>query len=79
MEGEKAALLKRTEFNKGDSVSPSATVGGAGEITVEERVVKCCCFESTKLGKVPIVRTVFRKQEEVSAQDTTISYLLHCK
>lgn len=59
-DSEKAPLTKRTDFR---SVTPSL-------MEEEERVVACCGLESKRLGRVPIIRTIFKKKdpsEEASA------------
>lgn len=49
---EKEPLIKRKDFRK---LSQPAT---------PPVVVQCCCVESTRLGRVPIIRSLFRKKEE---------------
>ena len=50
-ESENAPLMKRTEFRPIES-------------SREEPVVQCCCVESTRLGRVPVIRTLFKKNTE---------------
>lgn len=58
MEVEKEPLIKRKDFR------------GLSQIRPDPVVVQCCCVESTRLGRVPIIRTLFKKKdpsEKVSA------------
>ena len=50
-DSEKAPLVKRTDFRPIE-----------GE--PEPVVVQCCCFESERLGRVPIIKTLFKKNKE---------------
>lgn len=49
-DSEQAPLVKRTDFQPVDN-SP------------EPVVVQCCCVESVKLGRVPVIRTLFKKKD----------------
>lgn len=53
-ESEKAPLMKRTEFR------PIETSPGDPEVAV----VQCCCVESTRFARVPVIRTLFKKNTE---------------
>lgn len=48
---EKAPLVKRADY------SAVTQVGG------DPVVVQCCGLESSRLGRVPVIRTLFRKKE----------------
>lgn len=49
---EKTSLITRSEFREVEQ-----------EQHGEEAVVQCCCLESRKLGRVPIIRTLFKKKD----------------
>ena len=51
LETEREPLVKRKDFR---SLSQPAAA---------PVVVKCCCVESTRLGRVPVIRTLFKKKE----------------
>lgn len=65
-ESEKAPLVKRTEFRPID-------------VSAEEAVpvVQCCCVESTRLGRVPIVRTLFKKNSEKVSAACKLACTMH--
>lgn len=48
---ETAPLIKRRDFR---ALSQNHT---------EPVVVQCCCVESTRLGRVPVIRTLFKKKD----------------
>ena len=50
-DSERAPLVKRADYS-------SVTAVGADEV-----VVQCCGLESTRLGRVPVIRTLFGKKE----------------
>ena len=52
-DSEKAPLVKRTDFQPVESDSNSP----------EPVVVQCCCVESTRLGRVPVIRTLLKKKD----------------
>jgi hypothetical protein len=49
---EQAPLIKRADY------SNVTEVGGE-----DASVVQCCGIESSRLGRVPVIRTIFRKKE----------------
>ncbi len=52
---EKAPLMKRTDFQPLDGTNSNNSP--------EPVVVQCCCVESTRLGRVPVIRTLFKKKD----------------
>ncbi len=48
---EREPLVKRKDFRR--LAQPAA----------EQVVVQCCCVESSRLGRVPIIRTLFKKKD----------------
>lgn len=48
---ETAPLIKRKDFRSLSQIHPEAVV------------VQCCCVESTTLGRVPVIRTLFKKKD----------------
>lgn len=51
-DSEKAPLIKRPDY------SSVTEVGGADAV-----VVQCCGLDSSRLGRVPVIRTLFKKKE----------------
>jgi hypothetical protein len=49
--GESAPLIKRRDFR------------GLAQSLQEPAEVECCCVESTRLARVPIIRTLFKKKD----------------
>ena len=61
-DSENAPLVKRTDFKplEGDGAEPV--------------VVQCCCVESTRLGKVPVIKTLFKKKDPSEKVKLFLSY-----
>ena len=48
---ENEPLIKRKDFR------------GLSQIHPDPVVVQCCCVESTRLGRVPIINSLFKKKD----------------
>ena len=58
MEAETSPLVGR-----GRSSSEDLAAETFSSLDSEEVVVQCCGIESTRLGRVPVIRTLFKKTE----------------
>ncbi len=72
---EKAPLYKRRDYRNVFSPERGEVVAGEGEGEGEAGVVvQCCGVESTRLGRVPVIRTLFKKKtaEKVACSSTLV-------